>query len=129
MGEGEPGHRRRPHGQQAARRHLQRRARRQRGALVEERGQMKPSMLLALWLASGAGAAPLSHPPMRPLPKPSVRPLGSENLRYADAGKGDDGNDGSRDKPWKTVRHALTRLKPGDTLLLRGGTYYETLIV
>src|SRR5262249_39026602 len=64
-----------------------------------------------------------------PLPKPSVRPIGSENLRYADAGKGDDGNDGSRDKPWKAVRHALTRLKPGDMLLLRGGTYYETLTV
>src|SRR5690349_17811038 len=90
---------------------------------------MTRSLPLALLLATAAGAAPLSHPPMRPLPKPSVRPISLENLRYADAGKGDDGNDGSRDKPWKTLRHALTRLKPGDTLLLRGGTYYETLTV
>ena len=38
---------------------------------------------------------------------------------------GDDGNPGSLDQPYATVNHALSTLKPGDTLFLRGGTYYE----
>ncbi len=38
---------------------------------------------------------------------------------------GDDDNAGSLAEPYATVNHALTTLKPGDTLYLRGGTYYE----
>src|SRR6185437_9554331 len=29
------------------------------------------------------------------------------------------------DAPWKTLAHALRRLKPGDTLYMRGGTFYD----
>ena len=32
---------------------------------------------------------------------------------------------GRSSAPWKTLAHALRQLKPGDTLYLRGGTYYE----
>src|SRR5262249_59640676 len=28
---------------------------------------------------------------------------------------------------WKTINHALKQLKPGDTLYLRSGTYYESV--
>lgn len=38
---------------------------------------------------------------------------------------GDDGNAGSLAQPYQTVNHALSKLRPGDTLYLRGGTYYE----
>ncbi len=85
------------------------------------------STLLCLFFAPALVAAPASHPPMRPLPGPSRQPLGDGSFRYADTGKGDDAGDGSRDKPWKTITHALTKLAPGETLLLRGGTYYETV--
>jgi hypothetical protein len=44
---------------------------------------------------------------------------------FVDAAKGDDGHDGSASKPWKTINHAVRHLKPGDTLYLRGGRYYE----
>ncbi|MGI9285442.1 MAG: hypothetical protein ACR2P1_08630, partial [Pseudomonadales bacterium] len=42
---------------------------------------------------------------------------------------GEDGNPGSLAQPWQTVKHALSILRPGDTLYLRGGTYYEQVRV
>jgi hypothetical protein len=83
----------------------------------------------ALFLAAAASAADagkfLSHPPTRPLPVASDRPLGAGPAFYADAAKGNDAAAGSREAPWKTLNFALTKLKPGDTLVLRGGVYYE----
>jgi hypothetical protein len=66
---------------------------------------------------------------MRPLPEPSQRPLAEGPTFYADAVHGDDAGDGSVAKPWKTIGHALAHLKPGDTLCLRGGTFYEPLVL
>ena len=66
-----------------------------------------------------------SHPPMRPLPIPSTRALADGPTFFVDAVSGDDSSDGSRERPWKTINHAVSRLTPGDTLCLRGGTYYE----
>ncbi len=66
-----------------------------------------------------------SHPPMRPLPIASKRPLEKGPTFFVDAVKGDDKNDGSEMKPWKTIQHGVNRLKAGETLYLRGGTYYE----
>jgi Right handed beta helix region len=39
--------------------------------------------------------------------------------------RGDDGNPGSRERPLRTVGAAVERLRPGDTLLIREGTYHE----
>ncbi|HEV7403510.1 MAG TPA: hypothetical protein VGO11_11305, partial [Chthoniobacteraceae bacterium] len=41
--------------------------------------------------------------------------------------KGDDQQTGSKEKPWKTLDHAVKQLHPGDVLCLRGGTYYESV--
>src|SRR5262245_11692533 len=95
------------------------------------------SVLLAMILplatqqATAAGAAPphRSHPPMRPLPAASARPLTQGPAYFVDAVKGNDRQEGTEQKPWKTVGHAVKRLKPGDTLVLRGGTYYESVTV
>jgi hypothetical protein len=38
---------------------------------------------------------------------------------------GADANAGTADAPYRTLGYALTRLAPGDTLLVRGGTYAE----
>jgi hypothetical protein len=70
-----------------------------------------------------------SHPPIRPLPTPVDRPLDQGPAYFVDPGKGDDQNAGAQQTPWKTVKHALTRLKPGDTLYLRGGTHYEAVTI
>ncbi len=66
-----------------------------------------------------------SHPPDRPLPAASARPLGTERQLFVDAARGDDANDGSEARPWKTVQHAARRVNPGETVVLRGGAYYE----
>jgi hypothetical protein len=44
--------------------------------------------------------------------------------RYVSVG-GSDGNPGSLSRPWRTIGFAASRLRPGDTLLIRGGTYLE----
>ena len=66
-----------------------------------------------------------SPPPMRPLPKAATGSLPDTPVRFVDPLKGDDTQNGSREKPWKTLKHATRQLNPGDTLVLRGGTYYE----
>jgi hypothetical protein len=41
--------------------------------------------------------------------------------------KGDDKGAGDAKNPWRTLRHGLTSLQPGDILLVRGGEYLEIL--
>src|SRR5947209_3099751 len=36
---------------------------------------------------------------------------------------GDDGEDGSELRPWKTLQHAAQRAQPGDTVHVQSGTY------
>lgn len=66
-----------------------------------------------------------SHAPMRPLPEATKLPLQKGAIYFVDAAKGDDKNDGAEARPWKTIQHGVNRLKPGETLYLRAGTYYE----
>jgi hypothetical protein len=39
---------------------------------------------------------------------------------------GTDGNAGTQARPWRTLQHAFDRLRPGERLLVRGGTYVES---
>lgn len=87
--------------------------------------------LSALFLLSMGSAAqkPHSHPPLRTPPPPSNRAMDRGPSYYVDASKGEDRNDGSKEKPWKTVAHAVKQLRAGDTLYLRGGSYHENVYV
>ena len=76
---------------------------------------------LIVCLVAGHAVAAGSHAPMRALPVASSRPLAAGPAYYVDA-KARDGGDGSQQKPWKSIDAAAKRLKPGDTLVLRGGT-------
>ncbi len=80
-------------------------------------------------IAADAAPAFRSHPPMRPLPVASQRPLAAGAAKFVDAAQGDDANDGSQAKPWRTINRSVKRLSPGDTLYLRGGTYYEGAVI
>ncbi|MDA1052633.1 MAG: right-handed parallel beta-helix repeat-containing protein [Planctomycetota bacterium] len=80
-------------------------------------------------LGGTASAAELSHPLMRPLPVASNRPLAEDRALYVDAANGHDEQDGSRERPWLTLGHAVRQLLPGDVLYLRGGTYYENVVL
>ena len=62
---------------------------------------------------------------MRPLPVAANAPMAAGPKFFVDARRGDDANAGTHGAPWKSLAHALRGLKPGDTLYLRGGVYYE----
>lgn len=82
-------------------------------------------------LISSTGAAPLfpSHPPTRPLPVPSDRPMAEGAVRFVDPVKGDDDGDGGSNRPWRTLGHSVKQLTPGDSLCLRGGLYREHIAI
>ena len=80
-------------------------------------------------LVSAADKTYQSHAPVRPLPTASTRPLAEGVMLYVDAAKGDDSANGSMKAPWKTINASLAKLKPGNTLVLRGGTYYESVTI
>src|SRR5262245_62983409 len=79
--------------------------------------------------APAAEPGGLSHRPLREAPPPSKRPMGSGPAYFVDARRGDDKSAGTRELPWRTIGHALTQLRAGDTLCLRGGVYYERLYI
>jgi hypothetical protein len=70
---------------------------------------------------------PASHPPMRPLPVASDRPLAAGPAYHVDPVHGTAAGDGSAKQPWKMIEAAVARLKAGDTLYLHGGTYFESV--
>jgi len=76
-----------------------------------------------------AAGAPASHAPMRPLPVASDRPLAAGPAYYVDPMHGEAAGDGSPKKPWRTIEAAVKRLRPGDTLYLHGGTYFESVTI
>jgi hypothetical protein len=89
---------------------------------------------LGLLVSTLVNAAPQdarfqSHPPQRPLPVESNRPLSPGDGLFVDPKNGDDSRAGSRQAPWRTLTHAVGQLKPGDVLYLRGGVYYEHVAV
>jgi hypothetical protein len=105
-------------------------------SVVRERDMLQTLTSLGLWAlmnvftaVAATGAQPVSHPAMRPLPVPSLRPLVEGPVFFVDALRGDNRNAGTQDHPWKTLQFALEQLSPGDTLYLRQGIYYEHVVV
>lgn len=86
---------------------------------------------VTVWFARAieTHAAERSHPPMRPLPAASNRPLEKGPTYFVDPVRGADQNSGTDKAPWKTIARAIKELRPGDTLCLRGGTYFESVTI
>ena len=79
-----------------------------------------------LFTAVGLSAAEYSsHPPMRPLPGPSVRPEPTADVYFVNGLSGSDDAPGTRTQPWRTIGRGVAQLKAGDTLMLAGGVYHE----
>ncbi len=53
----------------------------------------------------------------------------AENQTYYVAVSGDDANAGTKAAPWRTIQHAADTVGPGDTVLIRGGVYQETVTI
>lgn len=62
------------------------------------------------------------EPPDEPDP-----PADGDDATYYVSTSGSDTNTGSLSKPFRTIQHAATIAKPGDVILVRGGTYVEYL--
>jgi len=52
-------------------------------------------------------------------------PLTASAADYYVAPDGDDAAAGSASAPWHSIRHAIAEASPGDTVLIKGGTYRE----
>ena len=52
-----------------------------------------------------------------------------EEDAYYVATDGDNDNEGSYLNPWLTIQYGLNQLKPGDTLIVKEGIYYEKLVM
>mgnify|MGYP001098357366 CR=1 FL=1 len=98
-------------------------------ALAAEAAAQQPTSLSSTDLSAIGPARYASHPPLRPLPRPAATPKSTGPARYVDPLRGSDENPGTEQRPYRTLAHAVKQLTPGETLYLRGGTYYEHVTV
>jgi parallel beta-helix repeat protein len=69
--------------------------------------------------------APQPEPAPQPAPEPPQAVIKGD---WYVANNGSDSNAGNTiDKPFKTIKKALSKVRPGDVVLIRGGTYKEYL--
>lgn len=63
-------------------------------------------------------------------PSPLLPPASSARTYYVDGTMGNDLSDGlTLATAWKTIQKSFNTAKPGTTVAIRGGTYYEELVV
>lgn len=93
--------------------------------ILSSRFSLQGMLLICSVCAASSASEVQTHPAMRTVPETPLRQLSDGSAWFVDAKLGDDASDGSKAQPWKTLKHALRQLRPGDTLCLRGGTYYE----
>jgi hypothetical protein len=84
--------------------------------------------IMACGRAEPAVQAVVSHPPLRLPVLSSDLKLPDGPMFFVDPVRGRDDNSGSMENPWRTVQTSILKLRPGDTLLLRGGVYFENVI-
>ncbi len=77
---------------------------------------------LGLALLIGLSLAPPAQA-RAPVPQATTRQV--ESSTYYVATTGNDANPGTITAPWRTIQHAADTLRPGNTVLIRGGVYSE----
>jgi hypothetical protein len=90
--------------------------------------------LLAALICAGAACAS-GHEKLPPIVPSGTqasklpRPLALSRGRvFFVARNGNDAGPGTRSRPWRTIQHALDRLRPGQRALVRRGTYVQDLV-
>ncbi len=87
-------------------------------------------LVLAVGICCGElSAGEVSHPSLRRNPAPAKRLPAEGPSFFVDARQGSDDAIGTQAAPWKSLRHALRRLRAGNTLYLREGIYRENVYV
>ena len=74
-----------------------------------------------------AAPAPASSSAYRAGVLPAPLPLSTGTRRYVALG-GSDSNPGTIDRPWRSIQRALELARPGERVLVRGGTYTGTAV-
>lgn len=94
---------------------------------------MHPRLLIAFALTVIAiPCAPgraQSHPPLRQAPAAATRALPVGDIVFVDAQRGDDAGTGTIENPLRSINQAARKIKPGTTISLRGGIYYEQVYI
>jgi Right handed beta helix region/Protein of unknown function (DUF1565) len=78
-------------------------------------------------IGAAASPAPASGAAWRAGVLPAPLPLSTGTRRYV-ALNGSDSNPGTEAQPWRSLQRALERAKPGEQVLVRGGTYTGTAV-
>ena len=55
------------------------------------------------------------------------KPFTPSRTYYVDGAKGNDGNPGSHDRPFKTINQAAQVLQPGERVVIAAGVYREAI--
>lgn len=85
-------------------------------------GKIAEALLIAAALFSAPSAGSI-HPP-RILPAPSPGPAATrDGTVYHVTTNGSDANPGTDSRPFRTVQKGVAAARPGDTILVHGGTY------
>lgn len=69
----------------------------------------------------------LSHPPLHRAVFSKDMPKVLAQAYYVDPVEGNDSASGNEQHPWRTIQESLEKLRPGDTLFLREGIYFENV--
>ena len=79
--------------------------------------------------SSGGGEGGNEDEPVNPDPQPEIEwtgPHSVENCIYVAPWAPDDNGDGSWESPYYNLQKAVNEAQPGDTIYVRGGTYYPS---
>jgi len=74
----------------------------------------------------GGSSSPAPPPPVASLPD-GLRESNGTSIYVST--EGSDAAPGTRNAPWRTIEHALESVRPGDTIVLRGGVYAQNLVI
>lgn len=95
--------------------------------------QIRNLILVLIAVAVSACVSPSSsvdvEPSMRLDDSSLLAILGGTTDAFFISAEGSDSNPGTIDEPWGSFRHAFNQLKPGDTLMIRGGIYRHKLVI
>jgi len=58
----------------------------------------------------------------------TITPTTSEATTYYVSRTGNDSNPGTENSPFRNIKHGVSKLVAGDTLYVKAGTYYESIL-
>ncbi len=88
---------------------------------------MEITIISSILFACGSGGKSLTLTPIAftPIANPTNTPIPG----YYVSTSGSDSNPGTETAPWRTIQKAVDSVNPGNTILVRAGTYNESIVL